>query len=354
MKKIQSLHFLRGIMTIIVLLAHLNSLYDLSLFNGIFIQGWSGVDFFFILSGFLLVYGYNGNVTVGHYLKKRIIRIVPAYWIYTLAVVLMTFFVNNLVSWIAIDFKGILKSLLFIPTNVAVNEMPIIPTAWTLPYEVFFYLIFLVLIIRGKRAFKNVLLLWFALIIGYDMIDKIEIGIVQNVYVSFLFSTLFIEFMMGVVIAVIARKNVIKEKYGIFCISIGVPLVLISWIGNNIGNPFVTDLHRWISFGIPYALIILGLVIRRERQAFRFSEKFDVLGNSSYSIYLTHYISILVFNRAIKAIDLSRFLGDAGVYVGFLVVGIASVAVGIGAYYLVERPISKQLSRLMMPKVTNA
>lgn len=47
MKKILSLHYMRGLVTVLVILAHINLLIDEKVFRGIFVQGWSGVDFFF-------------------------------------------------------------------------------------------------------------------------------------------------------------------------------------------------------------------------------------------------------------------------------------------------------------------
>jgi len=50
-----NLQIFRGIAAILVLLAHANLLIDRNIFRGMFIPGWSGVDFFFVLSGFIII-----------------------------------------------------------------------------------------------------------------------------------------------------------------------------------------------------------------------------------------------------------------------------------------------------------
>ena len=53
------------------------------------------------------------------------------------------------------DATGIARSLLLLPTDVAVNEMPIIPTAWTLSYEVVLYIVALAFVTHHKKIFMG-------------------------------------------------------------------------------------------------------------------------------------------------------------------------------------------------------
>ena len=104
----------RGGMTLLVVLAHINLLVDCNLFHGLFIQGWCGVDFFFVLSGFLMIWTYNERTSPIAYVKKRFIRIYPVYWMYTLVTLIMNLFIvlifdSSLISWINLDLSGLIR-----------------------------------------------------------------------------------------------------------------------------------------------------------------------------------------------------------------------------------------------------
>ena len=95
-KSINCIVVLRAIFAVLVMLAHANLIIDRNLFHGIFIQGWCGVDFFFVLSGFLVGYLYWDKTTsIIQYLKKRAIRIFPTYLVYNAIVITFHFALNN-------------------------------------------------------------------------------------------------------------------------------------------------------------------------------------------------------------------------------------------------------------------
>ena len=95
--RLNSIVFARAVVAIIVMLAHANLIIDPSLFHGFFIQGWCGVDFFFILSGFLVAWTYwNNSDSCVHWLGKRFARIYPTYWIYTTVVIAFHFIVGKI------------------------------------------------------------------------------------------------------------------------------------------------------------------------------------------------------------------------------------------------------------------
>ena len=106
--------------------------------------GAAGVDLFFIISGFVMVYSseplFGSSRGAIYFFCHRIIRIVPLYWIVTaLALILATMH----------GFGGmyplhmIVGSFLFIPMLRPEGVMqPLVAQGWTLNYEMFFYVIF--------------------------------------------------------------------------------------------------------------------------------------------------------------------------------------------------------------------
>ena len=168
-ERIESLNGMRGLMTLMVLLAHINAMVGSNLFHGIFVQGSCGVDFFFTLSGFLLYYNYreseNRLSDAVVYIKKRFLRIYPVYWVYTAITLVIAFFMimcfdRELITWTELGKMDILRSMLCLVTDRFAGVAPIIPPAWTLSYEVFFYIVGLSLILGGTKVFRNVLAVW--------------------------------------------------------------------------------------------------------------------------------------------------------------------------------------------------
>jgi exopolysaccharide production protein ExoZ len=107
--------------------------------------GNTGVYLFFVMSGFIMVYicwdDFGRRSAVANFLRRRFIRIVPLYWLATLAA-----FAYHRVSETHGAHAGLpdlVYSFAFIPYSGADgNWAPILPQGWTLNYEVMFYLIF--------------------------------------------------------------------------------------------------------------------------------------------------------------------------------------------------------------------
>ena len=117
--------------------------------NGQFLAGDAGVDVFFVISGFIMYFVHHNDFGVPgaplEFLKKRISRIVPIYWLLTtLAVVIIIAVPNLMVTHNSrIGFSWIASSYLFLPIASRGSTIsPIIGVGWTLDYEMFFYLAF--------------------------------------------------------------------------------------------------------------------------------------------------------------------------------------------------------------------
>ena len=100
--------------------------------------GESGIDIFFVISGFIMVYVnrfrfLGSSANIGDFLVRRAIRIVPLYWMASFLMLLLLFFLPSLFSTMKFDLSQAVKSFLFIPTVNSIGDYyPILGVGWTL------------------------------------------------------------------------------------------------------------------------------------------------------------------------------------------------------------------------------
>lgn len=142
----------RALAAVLVVLYHLggaiaaDKYFGLEVFACPFAFGHAGVDFFFVLSGFIIIHVHHKDVgrpaRLLGYLKKRFVRIYPVYWLVFVGVFLAALPFAGLRETLPTDLPTIVKSLLLIPQDpLLVGGMgaPVIDVAWSLQYEMLFY-----------------------------------------------------------------------------------------------------------------------------------------------------------------------------------------------------------------------
>ena len=157
---IWSLQTLRFVAALMVVLCHTAAMVHVasghtSSLSAFFQQvGNSGVDIFFVLSG-VVISKTSIGMTAGNFIWRRFRRIYPIYWISTIPLIVMQVFALGYVfSW-----RSILSTVTLWPvTNVFTN--PFGPVAWTLSYELLFYIVMAVLLIE-RRFLKYILFSYF-------------------------------------------------------------------------------------------------------------------------------------------------------------------------------------------------
>ncbi|MCM3783922.1 acyltransferase [Neobacillus mesonae] len=342
-RQIDSLQMVRGIAALLVVLHHIGTIYSKSLGHDIvmtipFIPGYMGVDIFFVLSGFLMYYIHHKDIGTSKnrllpYLKKRLIRIYPAYWVVLIALVGIYFAVPSMGYDYYRDASYILNSFLLIPQS----EQPLLGVAWTLTHEVYFYLIFGLLIILNKKYTKFFMGAW----LTFTVLNLFLLS--ENYLLDFFFSPYNFEFLYGIIVARFILKNNSYSYKKILTISI--LMLLIVWSISMISS--VYD-YRVLLWGIPSALLLYGLVAyelsnRQERKmALKIKKALMFLGDASYSIYLTHIVGILFFVQVHKILNMDSELivqlSSPFVFIFLLVAGCLF-------HLLVEKPLLKIMRR---------
>src|ERR1700733_9666444 len=114
--------------------------------------GHAGVDFFFVLSGFIILWVHQADIgrpdRFSRYFWRRTIRIYPTYWV-VLALLLPIYFIRpDMGGGYERDPSEILQSFLLFPQA----HLPIVPASWTLSHELLFYAIFAVLLFNRRAG----------------------------------------------------------------------------------------------------------------------------------------------------------------------------------------------------------
>lgn len=281
--------------------------------------GFLGVDFFFVLSGFIIMYAHMDDAQTPAALKryafKRLTRIYPAYLPVGVGMVILYAAMPGFsAAGDGRDFS-LLGSLLLVPTD----GPPALSVAWTLVHELMFYVVFL-LFFGSRRWLFGGLAAW-ALVIALA-----NVLVTPSGWLRYPLSLLNFEFMAGAGAAWLVRKRDLHD-HGRWIAALGVAgACLALWLMTLDKAPYL----RWV-FAMGLALMVIGFAAREQIVGGRWPALLLVLGNASYSIYLIHNPLLSLTQRVAGRIGLA--------WPGAMVWGVALGVLGGWVYYLlVERP----------------
>src|SRR4028119_2163492 len=198
-KKLNLLQVYRGIAAVLVVMVHLSLMSENRLdqvaFLNLFQAGWSGVDYFFVLSGFIMVYVHRSAIgkkdQLKSFLVKRAVRIYPIYWIITLTLLFFFIVIPGFADNQNLGLGYVIGSLLLIPQN----EWPILLVGWTLIYELYFYFLFSIAIWLKPKHSVPILLTWlFVTILHFCKIVKFPRSFFL---LNLVFGSMNLEFVFG-------------------------------------------------------------------------------------------------------------------------------------------------------------
>ena len=287
-----------------------------------------GVDIFFVISGFIMMYVTENNQK--NFLIKRIIRIVPLYWILTLGVFSIAIFYPDLLNNTTANFEHLIKSLFFVPFDKnSSGHFPILFLGWTLNFEIIFYILFSISLIFSK---KNKLILSSVFIVLFLLFNSF---LSDKYFISAsYFDFIFFEFIFGMAAFVIWKKFKDKIPLNLFNHLI---FLLFLFLTTFILNYFYAI--RSISYGVPaFILLIYFLFFLNDK---RFPKIFVTLGDASYCIYLLHPYIVQSFYKIFE-------IGKHGLIIESfftMIIAILVCLISILIYKLIELPINISLRK---------
>jgi exopolysaccharide production protein ExoZ len=293
----------------------------------------SGVDLFFVISGFVMVYSSEDLFSVpgGAYafLVRRVARIVPIYWITTaIAVPVLD---------LHADWASVITSYLFIPYRAADGRIvPLNGVGWTLNFEMLFYVLFAATICLSRRAAVPSLcvLLGGMVLLGYWASP-------QQAALEIWSDPIVLEFAFGMLIATLYRHGTCVPWALRFCLVVSG--IVAIWVSSP-GSP--PSGNRFLLWGIPAAVIVAATVLgKRDADSGPTTSCINLLGGSSYSLYLIHpLVGGLVMRwwaAGLNQYQMTRVLAVAA---------ILALSVSIIIYWYFERWSTKAIQRALLPR----
>lgn len=337
------MQILRGLAALAVLIYHsslvLRGKLGIDLFPDA-VLGASGVDLFFVISGFIIVHSSDRLFGCGSapliFLTRRIIRIVPLYWAATAIMV-----VHGLVSGmhsVDLSWQNVLASLFFVPYPRPSGIMlPAVTVGWTLNYEMFFYLVFAAAILLPRRRAV------FAAGVALTLLTiAAALRPISSRPVSFLLDPIILEFCLGMAIALAHREGAHLPRLPAIMLAFAAALTFVL-------SAMWSDTVAWRTavWGLPAAMLLAIVTLctsgKKHEQPSRLVRAFEILGDASYSLYLLHWIVLLGMARLIPHV----FDPPSAPWICVALLLVAPIATAILCYFGFERPITRSLqSRL--------
>jgi len=295
--------------------------------------GAAGVDLFFVISGFVMamIVARPGDFDGKQFWIRRIARVVPAYWVITLAVFVLAWNMPNLFNSTTADLYTLLISLSFVALDHGDGSTgPLLVVGWTLNYEVFFYaIVALTAGIFADRRLYGASALIICLVAAGAWLRPADPTL------AFYSDPILLEFVFGILVyrTWSQTRDSGPGLAPLAVFAIGTVLLVLQW-----ERP-VGDL-RVLFWGIPSAAVLYGSL-----RMLTFKSNFLMrLGEWSYALYLTHvFVITLYIKHVISAVTTVELPWP----VHYLIMTIFTV-LGAAAYHMIiEAPLSRWTLRLL-------
>lgn len=318
----RSVQHLRGFAALSVALFHAFQWSQLD-----FAIGMAGVDVFFVISGFVMwTVTCDRDTRPIAFVARRFVRVAPLYWLITLVLVAGALIVPQRFPEVQPEPGHVLLSLAFIQHhNPAGAPFPVLAPGWTLNYEAVFYLVFAASLLLPSLSQR-------LLALSVALMSLALAGFAWPPAYVMLLNPLFLEFLAGVWLARVTQEGLLPERaVGWLLLAGGLMLFMligVSGIDPNLWRPMV--------WGLPALLVVAGAVTVEADGGWPNLPLLNLFGDASYSIYLTHTLSVGALAMTIGAWNPPLFIP--------LALAVAA-GVGIGAYLLIEKPMLGLLRR---------
>lgn len=320
----------RGVAAVLVVLyhvsRHLDAAFGAPWLKAAFQFGHAGVDFFFVISGFIILFVHYADVgTPGriiHYAGRRFTRLMPTYWVaLALTVALLLAGGHHDLS---------LSHLAWSASLLPSNQPMVLGIAWTLRFEILFYALFAVLIL-SRPAGSLVFAIWLSATVGASVASIDSSWLPRQFYDAFA-----LEFFFGMSAAYVLRNYTVPRARLVLATGLalfGLVAALEDFqLLDGYGNV------ARVAYGIPAAILVLGIAEADRQNRLYVPSVLRRLGTASYSIYIFQFVFIGIIWQGLTVTHLARLIP---LPLEFLVLAGATVTCSVLMSVWVEYPLMR-------------
>lgn len=320
----------RGIAALLVVCFHATGIIGLPKYfgqaplSGIFSFGYAGVDFFFVLSGFIIFYSTSKNhanfAAVSAYVKHRLIRIYPIYWVVGLLLLPLAYLMGHQVG-----AANSVMDFLLLPRD----SYPFVPVAWTLRHEMLFYLSFMLFFLNVTLAWAY-FLLWGGAIVVCSVLSLELFSPFPSLYLN----DHNLEFLLGIFVAQYAKLYQVAWINPAYILLTGAAIFISSGMYESLIHVGIYSEHSHfhLLYGVGAMLMVSGMLSLKADLDNHWVRVGVFFGRASYSIYLIHFA---VLSAAVKLLLPFRL----ALWLNMVLLVMSGAMIGSLLFQYVERPL---------------
>jgi len=326
--RLHALQYLRAIAALVVVYSH--ACIQVPEYKAQVVEfGSFGVDIFFVISGFIMMYISKPSHTPKAFIVNRVRRVVPLYWFFTLLLATVLFIKPSIFSKTELQLDVLVQSLLFLPhwSQAHPGEVwPLLAPGWSLNYEMYFYALFALSLFAAQKFRLPIISIVIICVFGLAHLTSIDGP--DGPYTEFFKDQVVFEFIFGMLLAYAWQRGFRLTSIAGTAMAITSFAYLI-FHSQQRGYASFDDAQHILTHGIPAALMVAGVLYIKLPE-----NKFGLLlGDASYALYLSH-----IFVLGLLRVVLPPILGTSQ-SAAFLFVAISLVVctlVSIPVHLLID------------------
>jgi peptidoglycan/LPS O-acetylase OafA/YrhL len=356
---------LRGVASVLVIVFHvLETFTGGNKFVQIINHGYLAVDFFFLLSGFVVAYAYDdrwGKMTQWDFYKRRLVRLQPMVIMGSLIGAALFYFqvspafpnIANTPVWEMLLVMVIGATLIPVPISMDIRgwqEMhPLNGPAWSLFFEYIANILYALIVRRFSKFLLSIFVALAALMLIQYLVTSKNGDLIggwslnsEQLYIGF--TRVLFPFFGGVLLCRIGK--LIRLKNAFWWSSLLIIIMLsIPRIGDE-HHVWMNGIYESLCLIVVFPLIV-SIGAGGELHSARSEKICNFLGGISYPLYITHYPLIYLFTAWV--VNNKVPLGTTGLLMGLLVV-VTSLVIAYLSLRFYDKPVREWLRKKVLVK----